>query len=308
MVDPFNHALTDLIVGTSVYGNDSAVVNPAAGGNVSVTLNGRALGTFHPTGRIIMYAGMGNDALTVSQSIGLSAFLYAGNGNDTLNGGGGDNVLVGGPGHDSLNGGPARNVDIAGSGLARVTNAAGPNGGSLVIGGATAFDHDETALEALVQECEIDIDVLRRTHCRAAHRGSMACDSTHRRWRCQRRRRHAVWLGGSRLVLQYAGHSYVAWHDRSDWRVRRFANQLSSAIDPRRPAAATTWGVCASHITESRKIALEVCASKLHCRYDATRQEGTGDQESRNVKSHLTPAWMAGVFYCALPTRGKSCA
>jgi Ca2+-binding RTX toxin-like protein len=151
--DPFNPALTDLIVGTSYASNDSVVVNSASGGAVSVTYDGKSVGTFHPTGRIVMYSGTGNDALTVSQSVDLPKFLYAGSGNDTLTGGGGDNVLVGGSGRDVLIGGPGRNIEIAGSGESRLSYVAGSSaGGSLMIGGTLSYDHNEAALEAIMQE------------------------------------------------------------------------------------------------------------------------------------------------------------
>ncbi len=146
--DPFNLALTDLVIGTSVSGKDDIQVNPAAGGSVTVTKNGATVGTYHPTGRIVIYAGSGNDILTVSSAIGLPAFLFAGSGTDVLQGGGGDDVLVGGTGRDALTGGAASNLIIGGSGLSREQAA----GSSLMIGGSTIYDHNDAALAGIINE------------------------------------------------------------------------------------------------------------------------------------------------------------
>lgn len=148
--DPFNTALTDLICGTSYASSDSIVVNPASGGAVSVLFNGKSLGTFHPTGRIVMYSGVGNDSLSVNSAITLPAFLYAGSGNDSLTGGSGPNMLVGGSGRDVLTGGSGYNVEIAGTGASRLSAAA--NSSSLMIGGTLIYDHLEAALESILQE------------------------------------------------------------------------------------------------------------------------------------------------------------
>jgi len=99
----------------------------------------------------------GDDVITVSPSITLPAFLYAGLGIDRLSGGGGNNVLVGGGGADTLIGGTARNVLIAGSGHSTVYSSqlgipVGSNSGSLLIAGSTAFDKNDSALSAIMQE------------------------------------------------------------------------------------------------------------------------------------------------------------
>jgi hypothetical protein len=146
--DPFNPALTDLVIGTSVSGKDDILVNPAAGGSVTVTKNGATVGTYHPTGRIVIYAGSGNDVLTVSAAITLPACLFAGSGTDVLQGGGGDDVLVGGSGRDALTGGSASNLIIGGSGLSREQAA----GSSIMIGGTTSYDHNDAALAAIINE------------------------------------------------------------------------------------------------------------------------------------------------------------
>ena len=52
-------------------------------------MNGKLTGAFLVTGRIVAMGQAGNDVITVSPSIKLPAFLYAGAGIDKLSGGGG---------------------------------------------------------------------------------------------------------------------------------------------------------------------------------------------------------------------------
>ena len=100
--DPNNPTLTDLVVGGTT-GSDTILFQPgSAPGSVNVTLNGSSLGTFKPTGRIIAFGQAGNDLISVSSAITLTAELHAGTGDDVLIGGGGDNILVGGTGNDTL--------------------------------------------------------------------------------------------------------------------------------------------------------------------------------------------------------------
>jgi Ca2+-binding RTX toxin-like protein len=83
--------------------------------------------------------------------------VFGGSGYNIITGGGGENVLVGGSGENVLTGGIGRNVLIVGLGASRVYAApsgaqVGTAGGSIVIGGSTAYDHNEQALMAIMQE------------------------------------------------------------------------------------------------------------------------------------------------------------
>ena len=145
------------LVADGTAGNDNISFLPAAGGKVSVNMNGHMSGPFAVTSRIVALGQAGNDVITVSPSIKLPSFLYAGAGIDKLSGGGGNNVLVGGGGTATLIGGSGRNVIIAGSGHATVYSSqlgvpVGSNSGSILIAGSTDFDHNDSALSAIMQE------------------------------------------------------------------------------------------------------------------------------------------------------------
>ncbi len=102
-----------------------------------------------PVSRIVVFGQAGNDDIEVSDRINVSSWLYGGAGNDRLKGGGGNNVLIGGEGDDVLIGSHGRDLLIGGTGSDRLR--AGP-GDDLLIAGATNFDANEAALNAIVKE------------------------------------------------------------------------------------------------------------------------------------------------------------
>jgi fibronectin-binding autotransporter adhesin len=148
--DPLYPGKTMLVVGSSSTGNDH-IQFEAVGrtGKVRVQINGQNMGVFAPTSRIVAYAQAGNDHIQVANDIHLSAWLFAGTGNDLLEGGAGNDVLVGGSGHDTLMGGKGRDLLIGGTGNAVLD---GRNGQDILVGGTTAFDHNEAALAAIMAE------------------------------------------------------------------------------------------------------------------------------------------------------------
>jgi Ca2+-binding RTX toxin-like protein len=85
----------------------------------------------------------------VGGSVTNAAWLFGGDGNDTLNGGNGPNVLLGGAGNDKLLGGSGRDLMIGGHGADQFV---GNGGDDLMIGGTTAFDDNELALTAIDAE------------------------------------------------------------------------------------------------------------------------------------------------------------
>ncbi|MFN7804564.1 MAG: PKD domain-containing protein, partial [Planctomycetaceae bacterium] len=93
----------DLFVGGTT-GNDTIGLG-LSGSDTTVTINAVSVGTFTPTGRIVVFGQAGNDNVTITSSITQTAWLNGDEGNDTLLGGSGDDVLIGGAGTDSLVGG-----------------------------------------------------------------------------------------------------------------------------------------------------------------------------------------------------------
>ena len=156
LMDSTTPTQNDLVVG-GTSGNDNVSFTSGGAGKVTVTMNGKSYGTFAVTGRIIAYAGAGNDTIVVNSAITLPTFLYAGSGTDELVGGSGNNVLVGGTGADTLIGGTGHNILIAGTGPSKLYStplgvADAAANGSILIAGTTSFDHNESALATIMAE------------------------------------------------------------------------------------------------------------------------------------------------------------
>jgi len=147
--DPLYPGKMALVVGGST-GNDQIFFTPARKcGQIEVTMDGKDLGSYAPTSRIIAFGQAGNDIIEVSSRICMPAWLYSGSGNDLLVGGGGNDILVGGSGNDMLVAGHGRDILIGGTGN-NVLVARGR--GDLLVGGSTVYDQSQVALFAIQQE------------------------------------------------------------------------------------------------------------------------------------------------------------
>jgi uncharacterized delta-60 repeat protein len=128
---------------------DNIVISAAGGGTMQVTIDNVAIGTFAPTHGVVVFAGDGNDDVSVSAAITQSAWLYGGDGDDRLKGGSGANVLLGGSGDDLLVGGSNRDVLIGGVGADRII---GNGQDDLLIAGYTDHDDNPEALCHILAE------------------------------------------------------------------------------------------------------------------------------------------------------------
>jgi chitinase len=162
----------DLIVGGTT-GDDHVVIQPTdTSGTVDVVLNGLDLGTFVPTGKVVVYGQAGNDLIEVvpltagdgsTTPLAVPVMLFGGDGDDTLDarGASGPVVLSGGAGNDTLWGGSGRNLLFGGSGSDVLH---GGNADDLLIGGASTYDANVAALLALQAEWNrTDADYLTRS-------------------------------------------------------------------------------------------------------------------------------------------------
>jgi uncharacterized delta-60 repeat protein len=139
---------TQLIV-TGTSGDDIIKVHKVGPGSVEVTLNGTSLGTFGPTGRIIVFADAGDDEVQVSGSITNPVWVYGGGDDDHIKGGGGNDVLLGGEGDDMLVGGSGRDLLIGGTGRDRLV---GNSDDDILVAGFTDHDDNEEALCHIMKE------------------------------------------------------------------------------------------------------------------------------------------------------------
>lgn len=135
-----------------VQGTDKSelvVINTLKGG-YRVLISGKSFGPFQNITSIAVDARAGNDTVIIGGNILLNAEVHGGDGNDTLigargndilNGGEGNDVLIGNNGNDSLHGGGGNDVLIAGIGNDQVFGGAGNDtlqgnlGNDVVVGG-----------------------------------------------------------------------------------------------------------------------------------------------------------------------------
>lgn len=104
----------------------------------------------------LMYTGAGNDWLTGGSG---NDYLDAGWGDDVVGGGNGHDIVLGGDGNDWIDGNAGRDVVIGGMGSDFVL---GQGEDDLLVGGATAYDEDSVALEAIRAEWTSDHDYMTR--------------------------------------------------------------------------------------------------------------------------------------------------
>jgi uncharacterized protein (TIGR03118 family) len=143
--NPVKATLTgsDLIVTGSR--NDDLIQVSQIGSQVAVIAGGQSIGSFPVSSlNTIRVSGLaGNDIIIVSSQVTVTTILDGGAGNDILLGGGGSNILLGGDGNDLLIGAGGPNLLIGGDGQ---DSLIGGNHGDLLIAGQTAYDSNQTAL------------------------------------------------------------------------------------------------------------------------------------------------------------------
>lgn len=126
---------------------DRITIVSAPDGAVRVHVNDEMVGSFRPTGHIIVFGLEGDDSIVVSSGVRLPALLFGGPGKDFIVAGGGPTVLVGEDDDDILTSGSSRSIMIGGNGKDKVFGSLEDD---VLIGGLTALDGDPRALSALL--------------------------------------------------------------------------------------------------------------------------------------------------------------
>ena len=126
--------------------------------------------------RIEFHGFDGDDRIKIAREILVPTLLDGGAGNDTLSGGGGNNIVLGGPGDDTLLGSDDRDILIGQEGSDRVR---GDSNDDLLIGGRTAYDSDTVALFRILGEwTQNDMYANRIDHLRNGTNGLPKLDAT----------------------------------------------------------------------------------------------------------------------------------
>lgn len=146
--DPMDASKTALFIGGTP---DSEWIDlRAKNGNTrfEVRLNGSILGTYAPTGSVVIFGQAGHDVIDASNSK-RTVIIDGGAGNDVVTGGSHNDVLIGGSGIDILYGGDGRDLLIGGDG---VDGLFGGTGEDLEVAGSTVYDSNLEALKLVLAE------------------------------------------------------------------------------------------------------------------------------------------------------------
>jgi len=108
-----------IIVGTG--GSDTIAVN--ATNPSAITVNGVGSYSVGASGHVIVYGMVSDDNISLIGNINLEA--HGGDGNDTITGGAGEDVIFGDTGNDTLTGAAGNDVLIGGNGSDRLVGSAG---------------------------------------------------------------------------------------------------------------------------------------------------------------------------------------
>jgi hypothetical protein len=146
MTNPRDGSTTDLLIAGTPDADNIRLQKTKVRGEVRVTINGVEAGVFSPTGRIVIDSGDGDDVID-ARGLPNGIDAYGGNGNDTIRGSRGCDLLLGQSGNDSLRGGDRRDVLVGGLGADAL---GGGDNDDILIGGRTNFETNSvTARETL---------------------------------------------------------------------------------------------------------------------------------------------------------------
>ncbi len=106
-------------------------------GRIKVSINNRIVGTYTPTGTIIVSTVGGADRIVVESDIKHAQLLFGGEGPDSIQSAQGRAVIIGGSGDDKLDGYKGRDIIIGGAG---VDTLRGRDNDDILIAGLTVYD------------------------------------------------------------------------------------------------------------------------------------------------------------------------
>jgi Ca2+-binding RTX toxin-like protein len=149
--DATDPTLTELLVVGTAGDDVIRVIRESGNGRdgVQVIVNGVDLGTFEPTGRIVVRGLEGDDEIVIGGIIPRRSWVYGDAGNDTITTRFGNAALFGGDGDDRMLAGGGRDLLIGGNGADALL---GQNGDDILIAGSTSFDSATAAIASILAE------------------------------------------------------------------------------------------------------------------------------------------------------------
>jgi len=151
--DPSAPGQTMLVVAGGDAADVITVTKGSGDGTFVVIINGVRQGQYtapprSTISRIVVFGYGGDDTITIDSNLkAIPAYLYGGDGNDTLNAGAGNTLLDGGDGNDKLNGGAGNDLLVGGFGADTLS---GGNGDDVLVSGSWAYSDDLYAAAAVM--------------------------------------------------------------------------------------------------------------------------------------------------------------
>jgi hypothetical protein len=141
MTDPSDPSTTDLLVAGTPDADVIRLQKTKVRGEVRVMIDGVDVGVFSPTGRVVIDSGNGDDVID-ARGLPNGIDAYGGDGNDTIRGSKGCDLMFGQAGNDTLRGGDRRDVLVGGLGADAL---GGGDSDDILIGGTTSFETSSLA-------------------------------------------------------------------------------------------------------------------------------------------------------------------
>jgi VCBS repeat-containing protein len=105
--------------------NNERMVLGMGPGGLQVRINNRLVGTFGNSSQVMIFAGGGDDTITIATNVGALFTIDGGEGNDYIAGGRLGDTLIGGPGNDRLLGGGGADFIYGGDGNDAISGGIG---------------------------------------------------------------------------------------------------------------------------------------------------------------------------------------
>lgn len=166
MEDPDSPGTTSLVIGGGLGDDTIRIRERRNDGKIRFRIHECDTGfvshevTDQAVDRILVYGQAGNDWIHVAQNVDAPTMLDGGEGDDTLVGGRGESILLGQAGNDWLFGGYGRGLLIGGTGGDRIF---GWNRSDILVSGNTMFDNDLRSLDLIMREWTSDRSYSDRT-------------------------------------------------------------------------------------------------------------------------------------------------
>jgi acid phosphatase len=209
-----NNVGKNVLVVLGTEGDDHIQISPAGASQIEVRIDSVHLDQLFALAqisRIEVYGQGGNDHVEISSQVTLPAMIFAGDGNDHIQTGAGNTIVVGGTGNNHIEAGAGRNLLIGGTGNTHIEEH---DGQAILIAGTTFYDANIEALTAIENEWASNDPLATRI---TKITGGVTQDSS-----------NTAYHLAADTVFSNGYHNHLEAHSGMDW---FFANPATDQLD-----------------------------------------------------------------------------